>query len=769
MSGEFTGIFWDIPKPQPKVSEEKRTPPARTWEQPDYLPGLEQARKLPVHIMTTWELDAAQKAREVLIFDCEVYRNYILFAFMSFETGKVFYLEEINGVEGLNNSYLERDRLKWILENFLIVTFNGNLFDLPIATLALDGQGIETIKACADEIIVNGVKPWIILRRHKLQAIKPNHIDLIEVAPLMASLKIYGGRIHVPRMQELPFAPSAALNADQIAIVRWYCIGADLPATAYLLAELSPQVELRSQMSVAYGVDLRSKSDAQIAEAVICNELKRLSYIDPQRPEIPPGTAFQYKVPYYINFENESLKKALETVRAARFIIGESGAPELPEEIKALKIRIGSKLYQMGIGGLHSQETRMCVYADQENFLLDRDVASYYPAIILNQGLHPKHLGRDFLTVYKTLVDRRLKAKKEKNKLEADTLKIVINGSFGKFGSKYSVLYAPDLMVQVTITGQLTLLMLVERLHLFGAGAEVCSANTDGVLFRCHKSKRETLNKIIAQWEKETGFTTEETEYLGVFARDVNNYIAVKSDLKTKVKGFYAEKGSAGDYVLSKNPQSLICNDAAVAFLTKGVPIETTVNNCRDLRRFVTVRTVKGGAVWPHTGQYLGKAIRFYYATNAPGEFVYAKNGNKVPLSDGAFPCMELPAEFPGNVDFARYIRQAYDILREVGYIREPGEEIERPEDDIDEEPEPLEKPEQKVIDFYAHIKTRTLTNEVRFASWHPPIPEGATWLEYTYGESTICERIEYLADYMNRRGKLRFGKLRYEQDFVPL
>lgn len=63
------------------------------------------------------------------------------------------------------------------------------------------------------------------------------------------------------------------------------------------------------------------------------------------------------------------------------------------------------------------------------------------------------------------------------------TFKIVLNGTFGKLGSKYSFLYSPNLMIQVTITGQLALLMLIEALE--AAGISVVSANTDGIVSRC--------------------------------------------------------------------------------------------------------------------------------------------------------------------------------------------------------------------------------------------------------------------------------------------
>lgn len=664
MRFDTAGLFWDdtppprILKPQPP----KRSPPPRTWEEPGYLPYLDEARRFPVSLFTWEELDAAKEAREILLCDTEVYPNYFLVGFTSVATGKVAYFETTG--EGFDP--LTRSRLKWILENFIIVTFNGNFFDIPMLSLAVEGLDTFALKKASNQIIGEGLKPWMVLRSLKVKALRLDHIDLIEVAPLSASLKIYGGRLHVPRMQELPFQHNTILSEDQISIVRWYCIGSDLTATAFLFLELAPQIQLRAQMSTTYGTDLRSKSDAQIAEAVINAEYTRLTYAKPSRPQVVEGQSFQYKTPAYISYESEVLNAALATVQAAHFVIGENGAPEMPEEIKALKIEFGGRTFQMGIGGLHSVDECAAYYADEDFVLMDRDVTSYYPSIILNQELYPEHLGTGFLDVYRTLVNRRKQAKKDKNKVEADTIKIVVNGAFGKLGSKWSTLYAPDLMIQVTITGQLTLLMLIERLYAFGCGAEICSANTDGVLFRFHKDKAEYVAAVVKQWELETGFETEDTLYQAVFARDVNNYIAVKQGGGAKVKGAYSERGSAGDSVLSKNPESLICADAVVKFLTEGVSVSETIYNCRDIRRFVSVRTVKGGAV--KDGEYLGKAIRWYYSTEIKGEIIYAETGNKVPKSDNARPCMELPEIFPADLDFEHYKRVALEMLREIGY-----------------------------------------------------------------------------------------------------
>lgn len=655
MRTDSFGLLWQTaPKEPPKKAE----PPARTWEEPGYLPYIEEARAFNVQIFSTEELIQAHSNREILVCDIEIFLNYLLVAFASLSTGKVIYFETSSVL-----SDTQRTQLSWILHAFKIVTFNGNGFDLPILALALRGLNTESLKHASSKIINEEIKPWLVLRSHKVESLRIDHIDLIEVAPLKASLKIYGGRLHVPKMQELPFRHDLILTEDQIAVVRWYCVNSDLTVTAFLYTELEPQIRLRQSMSIMYGRDLCSKSDAQIAEAVITAELSRRN-IAAERTIIEPGTIFQYAPPACISFQMPDLQHMLSVISMASFEIQEDGAPSTPAELKDLKVQIAGKEYRMGIGGLHSCETCVAHFTDEEHVLKDFDCGSFYPNIILINGLYPKHLGPPFLEVYRTLVERRLLAKKSGNKVEADSLKITVNGSFGKFGSKWSVLYAPDLMLQVTLSGQLYLLMLIEWLEL--EGISVVSANTDGVLVHCHKSLTQKMSTIVAVWEGRTGFKTEETFYSSFFSKDVNNFCALKLDGGIKTKGAFAENGSAGDGPLSKNPVNLICRDALLAFLTTGTPITSTIRGCKDIRRFVSVRTVKGGAV--KDGQYLGKAIRWYQSSNVTGEIIYAVNGNKVPNSENCRPCMELPKEFPSDIDYQRYEGQTYEMLKEIGY-----------------------------------------------------------------------------------------------------
>ena len=591
-----------------------------------------------------------------VVLDCEVYKNYFLVAFKNVETGRTFY------VESFNDSEMNLDAIRSVMHKNTTISFNGLSFDLPILTFALLEKTNIEIKRLSDTIIRSNLPAWQICKSKNITVPKQwDHIDLIEVAPGQASLKIYNGRLHGKRMQDLPYDPDLVLTREQADEVRDYCIN-DLDSTILLYNTLKPQVELREVMSTQYGIDLRSKSDAQIAEAVIKSELTKLTGQNYYSPKLKADYSFQYQDPKILTFQTEQLQSIFERILEHRFTLRTNGSPELPDWLAKTKISIGSSVYQMGIGGLHSTEQSQYVEPKADEFLCDMDVASYYPNIILQQQIAPDSLGAPFLDVYQSIVDRRLKAKREGDKVTADTLKISCNGSFGKLGSKFSALYSPELLLQTTLSGQLALLMLIESLEL--NGIKVVSGNTDGIVILCKKDKEKLLNTLAFNWMLETTYELERTDYARLASRDVNSYVAVKLDGKYKGKGLFAEPG------LQKNPDRVIISEAVAKFIAKQIPIEETIKSCADITKFITVRRVTGGAQWQE--QYLGKAVRFYKSNEISNdiEINYVKNGNKVPNSSGCKPLMDLPDSFPADVDYDYYIQEAYDLLKEVGYER---------------------------------------------------------------------------------------------------
>lgn len=664
--------------------------------------------------------------KPLAVVDTEVYRNYFLLKVRRLSDGKTVSLEQYDGLK------FDGARARQIMSFHETVSFNGRNFDLPIIALAaIKGLSCEDLKEWCDRIIKGGMKPWEVEREAGFRVpTNWNHIDLIQVAPSeaalsgkgtvvtqddqsRASLKIYGGRLHSKKMQDLPIEPNAIITPPQRAVLDHYC-GNDLDTTADLLFKLTDQLELRRRMGVVYGgVDLMSKSDAQVAEAVIKKRLFDLTGSPPDKPIFRPGKTFKYDPPKALKLVSPEARRALDIIKSIDFRVGPKGnvetPPELDTEIEPLDVRIGKGVYRMGLGGLHSSEKSTTHLADSTTLLIDRDVASYYPRIILNNNYFPEHLGQDFLAVFDAVVVERLAAKERGDKVTADSLKITINGTFGKLGSRFSIFYSPNLLIHVTLSGQFFLLMLIERIE--AAGIPVVSANTDGIVIKCPKARYADLNAIVAQWEKETGFETEETRYKALASRDVNNYMAVKLayDKATKtwldkadgVKG----KGSFAPPGLQKNPTTVICVEAVSRYLLDKTPIEATIRSCNDVRKFVAIRQVRGGGIYAgrrvdkpdpsgkgkmrgravidkwwepkmifshvEGGVYLGKAVRFYYSTESEGQILGKVKGGAVPKTEGCKPMMELTSGVPGDLDYDWYIREANDILEDLGLPRD--------------------------------------------------------------------------------------------------
>lgn len=706
--------------------------------------------------------------REDATVDVECYRNYFLVKFKLLSTGRYvsFAAWTYDGLsEDTSQQELDIVGVRAMLMRVRAFGFNSGGYDMPMITLALAGASCATLKAASDRIIVGRMKPWEFYEEYRLKngagsydygpAAYVDHVDLMEVAPgVGVSLKMYMGRMHSRRMQDLPIEPGATILAHQRPVLDRYC-GNDLDGTHDLLEKLRDRLALRERVGARYGVDVRSKSDAQIAEVVI---KARLGF-KPQKGFWPHGSTFPYVAPAYVRFRTAELQEVYRIVTTTPFVVHDTDGREmfdevtgeqimngvqLPEAIAGRNIRIGETLYQIGIGGLHSQESKRVSVTTELEEVEDSDVASYYPSLILQLGMFPKQLGARFLEIYRDIYNERLDAKAAASRLQkeldvlsgqsfftpaeaealkrrvadaktiADGFKIVLNGTFGKLGSKYSILYSPDLMIRVTITGQLCLLMLAEAFEL--AGIRVVSANTDGIVTVTPRALKAERARIVKEWESTTGLEMETTAYRMLASRDVNSYVAVKMDGKTKGKGAYALSG----LLENKHPQKDVCVRAVHAYLGKGTPVEETIRASRDIRDFVVIRTVKGGAEygrlsmfrdkakkaereatlrllgWFETvpggwilnpsdeyldntkaykvacaaaaipGTYLGKATRWAYVVNGK-PLSYKLSGNKVAGSDGARPFMELPDEMPADIDYQNYIDEAKAMIVDLG------------------------------------------------------------------------------------------------------
>jgi len=596
-----------------------------------------------------------------LFVNVESYPNYFLITFKLLNANKFLMLECGEG-RSFNPKFLS-----WLMLSYRTIGFNSIAFDTIIIWHAYTCQDAAILKESVNDLIVNNYRPEDLKKKYSFFTYKTSHIDLMQVAPLKGSLKLYGARIHTKSIQEQPFDINADLTEFEIGELKHFNF-TQLCITEELFHFMKERLELREAMSAEYNEDLMSKSDAQIAETVIPKLVSKLNGKPVKRPEIEAGTVYKYEVPEYISYATDQMKELLGRVRQAKFIIGDFGKI-IPPEILNEPVRIGDAYYSVGIGGLHSKDKTKAYRAINGRKLRDVDVTSYYPNAILNMKLCPIALGPNFLKVYGGFKEQRVDAKRLKQFTKDKGLKIFLNGMSGKYSDPYSKMYSPGHTIQMNLTGQLSILMLAEMFEC--SGLEVVSANTDGLTVYYKEEDEDKVTYWTKYWEKLTNFNLEDVQYTGYFAMNVNSYFAVKEDGKVKIKGPWSEVGSQSGTKLDTNPVVLICTDAIEALLSKGMPIEETILNCKDFTRFVTVRQAKApGAHWK--GEYLGKVLRWYYAVGETDCIRTVAHNSKVADSDGARPCLDMPDEFPTDINYQWYFDKAKSILEEIGYAPKP-------------------------------------------------------------------------------------------------
>lgn len=502
------------------------------------------------------------------------------------------------------------------------VGFNSYKFDVPILSAALQGftpLGLKELANVLTDKERQDNQPWMVAKKYGFDLLDFDHIDLFNVAPgVMISLKTYMGRMGYRSLIDMPFHHTHDLEERDYGVVETYCRN-DIGGTRWLFSRLQTELDLRIEMGKEYGLDLRSKSDAQIAEAIFKERLGLKG-----GKKVAPHYV-TYTAPPFIQTDSPIILDLIERLENERFFVNRNSGQPIEADWMETPISLGSGQYKFGLGGLHSQhDVKLFREARGGRLISDVDAASYYPKIILMAKLVPDFGGMKgsmFIDEYTAIFDRRITAKRSGNKKVANSLKIVLNGTFGKLGSIFSALYAPDLLIATTITGQLNLMCLIHDLEKLD-DVFVLSANTDGIMVDYPESQRDAVMAVVSRNAVRTGFEYEETRYAKVAMKDVNNYLAVccggesailspdghiewvasmygadeiKLDKQgqpvVKSKGLYAEMG------LMKNPTMEVCSKLARDYLVSGTPPEEGIVKYNDPLDYTAIRVVDGGGI----------------------------------------------------------------------------------------------------------------------------------------------------------------------------
>jgi hypothetical protein len=556
---------------------------------------------------------------------------------------------------------VDRSILLWFIQETTMIGFNNDGYDNIMLLLMFNHASNQKMYDVSQRIIGENERSWSIMKTENLD---DSHLDTIDIMPVLrgkAGLKLYGARIHFHRLQELPIDFDKETTRPEQLTLLDYCNN-DTDVTEDLYHNIKGEVDLRIGMSEMYGIDLRSKSGAQIAELLLVKMCEEANHSKIEKPVIGADIPLEmkYKKPYWIDFKTDKYKQLLAEIEADTFYLNPvSGHLILGDSVKERIISLSDSNAKLGIGGLHAIISKSSRYSTEDTVICEADFASLYPNMIVNSQSYPAHFGEVFFDTYKEVLSSRLADKKAGRAVESDAKKLILNSTFGQLSNMYSKLYSPNLLLNTTLSGQLTLLMLIEQVEL--AGFDIFSGNTDSITLMIKRDRLSEFKNICSNFETQVNLTLEFDYYSCYVAQNVNSYFAkYEGSDKVKTKGDFV----AGYDDSEHNPAGAIITNAVIKYYTEGSLIEDTINNSDDIRDFLFVRTIKGGGTYK--GDPIGKVARFYYSTESDEALRYASNNNLVAKSNNSKPLLDLPKQFPMDVDKQRYIDEATALFKSV-------------------------------------------------------------------------------------------------------
>jgi hypothetical protein len=442
----------------------------------------------------------------------------------------------------------------------------------------------------------------------------------------MVSLKRLEFEMDLENIEEMPIHHTKTnMTKEEVELTIDYCYNdvdatyeffkVTLGETDHPLYKGDNRIELRQDIEEEFGIPCLNYSDSKIGDEMIkkyyCSE-KGIDYRElPKKGYFRKSIDVKNCIAKYVTFETPQLKEFLKKINKMQL--------GLQDDFKE-HIDFYENVYSFMKGGLHTENKPKVFEADEEYEIIDWDVSSYYPAIIINNGKFPAHLGKEFLRGYKQMFDKRLElkplAKKDKRiKGIVGALKLAVNSVYGKSSDMQNWIYDRQLTMFTTITGELSLMMLIEKYET--NGIHVISANTDGVTIKIKKALIPLMHEINKAWSDLTQYELERTDYSKIIFSTVNDYLAIMTNGEIKKKGDFLT-----DFELHKNKSARIVPIALERYFVHGIPVDETIRNHTNLYDFCLRQKATRSFHYEGTNRITGevtvynKLIRYYISTD---------------------------------------------------------------------------------------------------------------------------------------------------------
>lgn len=508
---------------------------------------------------------------------------------------------------GYNNLHYDNPIINYIIE------YEDKLMQYNIPTICSSIFNLSKTITTSSEDNIDAWKHW----KYQIWFDTFDILTMLYSNKLRVGLKEIQVTMQYPNVQEFVCDWTKPLPLEDFDSMIDYNIN-DIESTSELLNRCKKDVDLRIAIEDEYGVRVLSKDGVNIGMKILTQkylEKTGLTWQDIKDLRSPMSVIpLKDVILPFIKYDSPILQRVLDDMKNQIVSPGRKGYEN--------KFVFNNLRYSIGVGGIHSVNSPEIIIPRDDEMLIDIDVASLYPSMLIEYEFYPKHLGKEFLEVYKQIKDERIEAKHNGDKVKNETLKLALNGLSGNLQNEHNFCYSPFAVMQIRINGQLLLLMLAEKLTQIGC--RIVQANTDGLFVLLKKDAYSKVNSICREWEQLTKLTLEEDRFKAMYQYAINDYFAITEDNKVKEKGMFITAVKLGKGLTPK-----IIPKAVISFFKDGIPVEDTIKNCTDIRDFLM--SEKTGKQWhvEYMNEEQQRTNRFYASTNGGYLWKWKDTGHK--------------------------------------------------------------------------------------------------------------------------------------------
>lgn len=508
---------------------------------------------------------------------------------------------------GYNNLHYDNPIINYIIE------YEDKLMQYNIPTICSSIFNLSKTITTSSEDNIDAWKHW----KYQIWFDTFDILTMLYSNKLRVGLKEIQVTMQYPNVQEFVCDWTKPLPLEDFDSMIDYNIN-DIESTSELLNRCKKDVDLRIAIEDEYGVRVLSKDGVNIGMKILTQkylEKTGLTWQDIKDLRSPMSVIpLKDVILPFIKYDSPILQRVLDDMKNQIVSPGRKGYEN--------KFVFNNLRYSVGVGGIHSVNSPEIIIPRDDEMLIDIDVASLYPSMLIEYEFYPKHLGKEFLEVYKQIKDERIEAKHNGDKVKNETLKLALNGLSGNLQNEHNFCYSPFAVMQIRINGQLLLLMLAEKLTQIGC--RIVQANTDGLFVLLKKDVYSKVNSICREWEQLTKLTLEEDRFKAMYQYAINDYFAITEDNKVKEKGMFITAVKLGKGLTPK-----IIPKAIISFFKDGISVEDTIKNCTDIRDFLM--SEKTGKQWhvEYMNEEQQRTNRFYASTNGGYLWKWKDTGHK--------------------------------------------------------------------------------------------------------------------------------------------